>query len=107
MWPFIFVFGGVALVAYTFSKVGKKSPLDNSAAIQSTIAQTPTVRSVAKPKPRQAVPQKQPTLVEMTPEEFAAAQAAGGHGPVSPASDVPEGSLSALTDEQLVAKAFS
>jgi hypothetical protein len=114
MWPFIFVFGGVALVAYTFTKVGKKSPLDNSASIQSNIAQIPVRPAAAKPKqaspaaPQPSFVSQGPTLVEMTPDQFAAAQAAGGHGPISPSfADVPPDSLSALTDEQLAAKALS
>lgn len=56
MWPAIFVFGGVALVAWAFTKVGGKSPLTNSAAVQGNIAavkpNAPT-KPAAKPAPLQ------------------------------------------------------
>lgn len=55
MWPAIFVFGSVALVAYTFTKVGKKDP-STAVALAGNTA---------------------PLLTEMTDAEFAAAKAAG------------------------------
>lgn len=99
MFPGIIVFGLALAVAYTFTKVGGKSPLSTS--VNASIPPTPQVapntqhqgvhpdhvalfNQLNTAAPEQA---HTPQLVEMTDAEFAAAQAAQKSGPTEPTSD--------------------
>ena len=104
MFPGIIVFGLVLAVAYTFTKVGEKSPITETISKTPIISQVPRISQSHDVHPAAVAVFNRlttgPQLVEMTDAEFAAAKETGGAGPAQPSDSFANSVFSQADSDQ-------